>query len=259
MLERFCRGKEAEIAGLQALAVKGALPRPFTGLRPSFIESLKAGGPVAVIAEYKRASPSKGDINLSVEPEQAATAYAGAGAGALSVLTEEVHFKGHTAFLERMAGPGLPLLRKDFIFNLLQLDQTAATPASAVLLIARLLNSALLRALLLRCHDLGLTPVTEVFDLGDLNLARDAGASVIQVNNRDLDTLRVDLDVSRRLAAFRQTGEFWITASGINRRAELEALLDMGYDAALIGSSLMEQGDPGAGLAALLQGGAAHA
>ncbi len=254
MLERFRKAKAAEIAALQECAARGAMPRPFAGERPSFTGSLKAKAPPAVIAEYKRASPSRGDINLGLEPEQAAAAYAKAGAGALSVLTEREYFKGNTAYLERMTGPGLPLLRKDFILHPVQVDRTAAGPASAVLLIARMLDDAMLRALLFRCLDLGLTPVTEVFDEKDLRRARSAGAPVIQVNSRDLDTLAVDLALSRRLAAFKQEGEFWIAASGINTRDELLELLDLGYDAALIGSSLMRGGDPGRELAALLQG-----
>jgi indole-3-glycerol phosphate synthase len=254
MLDRFCKAKAAEIAALCECAAKGTTPRPFVGKRPSFIGSLKAKTPLAVIAEYKRASPSKGDINLGLEPEQAAAAYAWAGAGALSVLTEQEHFKGDMAYLERMVGPGLPLLRKDFILHPVQVDQTAASPASALLLIARMLDDAMLRALLFRSLDLGLTPVTEVFDETDLRRARAAGASVIQVNSRDLDTLAVDLALSRRLAPFKQANEFWITASGISTRSQLLGLLDLGYDAALIGSSLMG-GDPGRKLAGLLQGG----
>ncbi len=259
MLDRFRQAKTSEIAALQQLAMQGDIPLPFDGERPSFIGALQAKAPLAVIAEYKRASPSRGDINLGVMPEQAAESYAKAGAGALSVLTEREYFKGDTAFLERMAGAGLPLLRKDFILHPLQVVETAATPASAVLLIARMLDDAMLRALIFRCQDLGLEPVTEVFDETDLARARDAGAPVIQVNNRDLDTLTVDLALSRRLAAFKQPGEFWITASGITGREELEDLLALGFDAALIGSSLMDKDDPGAGLAALLHGGSRDA
>ena len=252
MLERFRIAKAAEIAVLTEQAAKGSIPRPFTGIRPSFTGSLSTKRPLPVIAEYKRASPSKGDINLAATPEQVAAAYANAGAGAISALTEETYFKGSMAYLDRMTGPGLPLLRKDFILHPLQVDQTAASPASAVLLIVRMLDDAMLRALLFRCLDLGLEPVTEVFDMTDLRRAQAVAAPIIQVNNRDLDTLAVDLTLSRQLAAFKHEKEFWITASGINNRDELTSLLDMGFDAALIGSSLMQKGDPGQGLAALL-------
>ena len=254
MLERFRRAKATEIAALTTLAAQGAMPRPFSGKRPSFTGSLKAKAPLAVIAEYKRASPSKGDINLAAEPEQVATAYAKAGAGAISVLTEQEYFKGDISYIDRMTGAGLPLLRKDFILDPLQVNQTAASPASTMLLIVRMLDDAMLRALLFRSLDLGIEPVTEVFDETDLRRAKAVGAPIIQVNNRDLDTMAVDLALSRRLLAHKQNSEFWITASGIAAHSELVALLDAGFDAALIGSSLMQGDDPGQGLAALLQG-----
>ncbi len=252
MLERFRETKEAEIAALRECVAKGAMPAPFTGDRPSFVESLRAKAPPAIIAEYKRASPSKGDINLNLEPEQAAAAYARAGAGAISVLTEREYFKGNPAYPDRMTGPGLPLLRKDFILHPLQVDQTAAGPASALLLITRMLDDDMLRALLFRSLDLGLTPVTEIFDERDLRRARGIGAPVIQVNSRDLSRLTVDSSLFRRLATRKQKDEFWIAASGIDGRDQLFELPKLGYDAALIGSSLMNSDDPGRALAALL-------
>jgi indole-3-glycerol phosphate synthase len=258
MLERFRQAKAAEVAGLEKLAASRAMPPPYAGPRPSFTAALRAKAPLAVIAEYKRASPSRGDINLDCGPEQAAEAYALAGAGAVSVLTEEEHFKGRIGYLARMAGPGLPLLRKDFILHPLQVEQTAATPASALLLIVRMLDSAMLRALIFKSRDLGLEPVAEIFDLEDLLKARDAGASIIQVNNRDLELLKVDRSVSGHLAARRQRDEFWITASGIETAEQLRSLLAFGFDAALVGSSLMRGSDPGGELAKLLHGEAAH-
>lgn len=259
MLERFRLAKAAEVAALAKLAAKGAMPPSFTGSRPSFTGSLRAKAPLAIIAEYKRASPSKGDINLAASPAQVAAAYAKAGAGAISVLTEQDYFKGDMAYLSCMTGPNLPLLRKDFILHPLQVDQTAASPASAMLLIVRMLDDSMLRALLFRCLDLGIEPVTEVFDETDLRRAKNVGARIIQVNNRDLDTLAVDMSLSLRLSAHKCKEEFWITASGIATHSELVALLGMGFDAALVGSSLMQGADPGQGLTALLQEGSAHA
>ncbi|MDR2050818.1 MAG: indole-3-glycerol-phosphate synthase [Deltaproteobacteria bacterium] len=256
MLERFRAAKAEEVAALKELSARGALPPPYRGPRPSFLASLRKKAPRAVIAEYKRASPSRGDINLGPEPEEVALAYAGAGAGAISVLTEEKWFKGHISYLERMAAPGLPLLRKDFILHPLQVLQTAAGPASALLLIARLFaDAAPLRALLRLCLDSGLEAVTEVFAPEELSLARAAGASVIQVNNRDLDALQLDLSHSERLAPHKKPGEFWITASGIGNAAQLDRLLALGFDAALVGGALMQGADPGKSLAALLSGG----
>jgi indole-3-glycerol phosphate synthase len=158
-----------------------------------------------------------------------------------------------------MTGPGLPLLRKDFLCHPLQVEHSAATPASAVLLIARMLNDDALRELLRRSLDFGLTPVTEVFNEQDLGRARASGASVIQVNNRDLETLRVDAGLSLRLVAEKEAGEFWITASGIRGHGDLLAAAASGFDAALIGTALMRCANPGKALAALLRGGENHA
>ena len=243
------------------MAAHGTLPPPLPSYKPPFVETLKErrSSPLAVIAEYKRASPSEGDINPGATPEEVAAAYAQAGAGAISVLTEREHFKGELSHLERMTGPGLPLLRKDFIFHPLQVEQSAATPASAVLLIARMLTESALRELILLCGKLGLTPVVEVFNVPDLLQARAAGASVIQVNNRDLRTLRVDTDISRRMVAARENKEFWITASGMRSHGDLLAAAASGFDAALIGTSLMRGNDPGAALAALLRRTHSHA
>lgn len=259
MLEKFRKSKSAEVAALQELAGQGRLPEPYGRPLPGFRASLKEAGKRPVIAEYKRASPSKGDINLGLVPERAALAYAKAGAGALSVLTEETWFKGSLSFLERMAGPGLPLLRKDFIIHPLQVAQTAASPASAMLLIVRMLDDSLLHEIIGKSRDFGLEPVVEVFDEEDLRRAHKAGADIIQVNNRDLDTLRVDLGNSRRLARHKRGGDFWISASGIETPAQLDGLLGLGFDAALVGSSLMDASRPGSGpgenLAALLGAG----
>jgi len=231
---------------------------PWPGQRAGFSAALKKGRDIAVIAEYKRASPSKGEINLGLGPEEVAAAYAASGAAALSVLTEEDYFKGELSFLERMSSPGLPLLRKDFIFDSLQVEQTASTPASAVLLIARMFENARgLQALCDKCAACGLEAVVEVFDRKDLDMAKTVGAGIIQVNNRDLDTLKTDLAVSAGLVRAKEEGEVWISASGITRSEELSRMKDLGFDAALIGTWLMAGGDPGARLEALIKGEAA--
>lgn len=259
MLDMFREAKVKEVASLIELNAKGAMPPPYAGPRPSLVAGLKAAGPLPVIAEYKRASPSRGDINLAATPEDVALAYANAGAGAISVLTEEVHFKGSLDFLARMAGPGLPLLRKDFILHPLQVARTAATPASALLVIVRMINDAALNALLREAARHGLEVVTEVFSEADLERAQRASASIIQVNNRDLDSLKTDLAVSRSFVERKQAREFWITASGIESHERLASLLDLGFDAALVGTSLMRGNDPGRELAGLLHGGRFHA
>ncbi len=257
-LEHFVRAKEQEIHRLRQLENAGLAPVPFPGGRPSFAAALTAAGsaPVRVIAEYKRASPSCGDIALNITPETAAREYAVNGADCLSVLTEEIFFKGNIRYLSRMSGPCLPLLRKDFIFDPLQVNATLATPASALLLIVRLTPDAVtLRRLREQAEAGGMDAVVEVFDETDLRLARESGARIIQVNARDLDTLHVDRAACMRLAErFRTAGpeEIWIAASGMDRPAHLKQAADCGYQAVLVGTALMRGGRPGKALAALL-------
>jgi len=252
MLNKFREAKRLEIESLHKDFAEGRIPAMYQGERPSFVESIRAKGPGAVIAEFKPASPSKGVFKEELNPLDYADAYAKNGAAAISVLTEHVYFKGTPDFLFMMNGPGVPLLRKDFILDPLQVAMTASSPASAVLLIARMCDDANhLRQLIEIARLPGLAPVVEIFDQADLDRAREAGADIIQVNNRDLDTLEVTLDQARRFITQKKDGELWICASGVNTRAEVEEMGALGYDAVLIGTSLMEADDPGAKLAEL--------
>jgi indole-3-glycerol phosphate synthase len=251
MLEKFAAAKQAEIRMLEERREAGSLPSPWQGARPDFVRALIDSSPVAVIAEYKRASPSMGDINLGLDPAGAARAYASARAAAMSVLTETEYFKGDLAHLEEAAVAGLPLLRKDFIIHDLQVEATAATPASAVLLIARMLYPDDLKRLLALSRSLGLAPVVEVFDAVDLEVARQSGADIIQVNNRDLDTLKVNLNNSLDLARHRGENEVWISASGIRLHDHVLRLARAGFNAVLVGTTLMAGSDPARALAGL--------
>lgn len=251
MLEKFRQAKQADIERLIALEDQGLMPAPFTGERPDFIRALWENSPGAVIAEYKRASPSKGEINMSITPEEVARAYRDAGAAALSVLTEETYFKGSLEYLTRMAGAGLPMLRKDFILHPVQVIETAATPASALLLIARMSEKEELREMLGLAMAFELAAVVEVFDEADLEKIADLDPEIVQVNSRDLDKLTTDLAVAERLAKHKQDGQVWIAASGISKREDVERMIAAGYDAVLVGTSLMQGGDPGKALKAL--------
>jgi indole-3-glycerol phosphate synthase len=249
MLDRFRAAQAGPIALLRRLDGEGRLPPPWHGPRPGFAEALRRAGAPAVIAEYKRASPSRGVINLDLTPADAARIYADGGAACFSVLTEGPHFQGDLRFLADMAFAGRPMLRKDFLLDPLQVAETAATPASALLLIMRLFDGAgAVRGMLHACGRFGLEAVCEVFDESDLDLARWAGAEIIQVNNRDLDRLVTDLGTSRRLAPRKQAGELWISASGLDAPEQLEEMAGLGFDAVLIGTSLMSRPDPGAAL-----------
>lgn len=264
LLERFRKAKEAEVEALRALEAQRALPSVYEGQRPDFAAALTLrtpGSPLAVVAEYKRASPSRGVICESLDVEEVARQYAAAGASAVSVLTEETFFRGRLEYLARAAdpalynGPRVPLLRKDFIFDPLQVRATAATPASALLLIVRLTpDAATLRALREQAESYGIQAVVEIFDAEDLRLARESGARIIQVNARDLESLAVDRDACLQLiqACPPAKGELWIAASGMSSAEHLLAAASAGYHAALVGSALMEGGTPGEALAALL-------
>ncbi|MDD4701520.1 MAG: indole-3-glycerol-phosphate synthase [Desulfovibrio sp.] len=270
LLERFRKGKQAEVEALRLLADAGNMPAPLEGQRPDFLAALRGesgaavniqGQPLAVVAEYKRASPSRGVICESLEVEDVARQYAVSGADCLSILTEEAHFRGCLGYLARAADPGLyesarpPLLRKDFIFDTLQVAATAATPASALLLIVRLTPDAMvLRLLREQAESHGMHAVVEVFDQEDLLLARESGARIIQVNARDLETLVTDREAALALARAcpPQKGEVWIAASGIDRGEHLRAVAQAGFNAALVGSALMQWGQPGQALAELL-------
>ena len=247
MLERFRQAKQQEIESLRRSREQKGAPSPAARSRPSLAASLGLGPGPGIIAEYKRGSPSKGRINDRIEPEQAAELFAANGAAAVSVLTEKTYFQGSIAFLEPMSRVGLPLLRKDFILDPLQVEDTARTPASALLLIARyfLERPSGLAELLQLASGFGLEAVVEVFAAADLNVAREIGAGIIQVNNRDLETLEVSLDKSRSLAPLKRSGEIWISASGISTRQEVEEMGRLGFDACLIGTSIMSQADPG--------------
>lgn len=263
-LERFIEAKKGEIAALERMGADAFAP--WRGARPSFRQALLTGGegPLAVVAEYKRASPSRGVICESLEPEDAAVQYAASGASALSVLTEERYFHGSLSYLFRMAsalertGHRVPLLRKDFIFHPLQVAATLASPASAVLLIVRLTPDArLLRELREQAEAEGVDAVVEVFDTRDVELARESGARIIQVNARDLASLRVDRRACLELAKAcpPKDGELWIAASGMSCLSDLEEAANAGFTAALVGSALMEDGCPGKALRYLLHGG----
>ena len=237
-LDRFKIAKASEI---QRLRVEPP-PPPLSVPRPRFIAPRAER--IRVIAEYKRASPSRGIISEQYTPEQIAEIYTQGGAHAISVLTEEAYFKGHLDFLRRAATQtALPLLRKDFIFDEAQVRETAATPAAALLLIVALTPEVThLRDLRMLAESFGMTAVVEVFDERELDIARTAGASVIQVNNRNLETLAVDASVTQRLVSRKLNGERWIAASGYETRAQIDALA--GYDAVLVGTALMASANP---------------
>ncbi len=236
---------EARASSLRPDAVAAPLP-------PSFAAALAKGEFVAVIAELKRRSPSKGDINASLPLEERARTYVAAGAAALSVLTQPSHFGGDAADLAAVAAVvDQPLLRKDFIVSPLQIVEARALGASAVLLIARGLSPELLRSLAAVARDEGLETLIEVRDEAELERALGASADVVGVNNRNLETLAIDPVVSERLIPLVPSGVPAVYESGISDRSGVEHAASCGADAVLVGSSLSSSTDGAAAVRAL--------
>jgi indole-3-glycerol phosphate synthase len=253
-LMKFREAKAWEIDLLEEKGDKGlyediaAFNRENPNKRVDFLEALTQGlksRGISIVAEYKRASPSKGDIEVNLSFEEVALMYEKA--DAISVLTEEKYFKGSINFLKGNIKGTKPLLRKDFIFHPFQVYATAATFASAILFIVRLTPSTEeLRALINLAESLSLTPVVEIFNAEELEIARAAGAKVIQINARDLETFNVDFLLSLKLIASNPplNGEFFILASGLNDSTDLIVAKKMGFSSVLIGTALMKGGKP---------------
>ena len=209
---------------------------------------------VPIIAEIKQASPSEGEIK-KVDPVEIAKIYEHSGACAISVLTEENYFRGSLEFLKKVRDAvNIPLLRKDFIVDPLEVWEAKAFGADMVLLIVKILDEVLLRDLIDLSKELGLTPLVEVFDEGELEKVLKYYRDLVGVNNRNLETLEVDLKVSERLIPkMKEAGvRCAVAESGISKREDIEKLLKVGADAFLIGTSLMKSPDPGRKLKELI-------
>jgi len=208
--------------------------------------------PTAIIAEFKRHSPSAGPIQAGAEPVALARLYQAGGAAAMSVLTEPDHFKGSLDDLRRVAAAvTLPLLRKDFAVDRHQVYEAALAGAEAVLVIVAGLSDADALKLLDAAHQVHLDALVEVHTAEELQRAASIGARLIGVNNRNLKTLQVDLETSLRLAELAPPDATLVAESGLRTRADIERLQAAGYRAFLIGETLMRAADPRAALAAL--------
>lgn len=212
--------------------------------------ALSRTGQLNIIAEIKRASPSKGELRMEIEPAEVARAYAAGGAAAISVLTEEDYFRGSLADLRAVrAAVALPVLRKDFIFDEWQVYEAAAAGADALLLIvAALDDERLTRLRRLTEDELGMDALVEVHTLAELRRAETCGARIIGVNNRNLHTFEVSLATSVALLAARSTDALFVSESGLRTAAELRRLSALGCHAFLIGETLMRAADPAAAL-----------
>jgi indole-3-glycerol phosphate synthase len=199
---------------------------------------------LSVIAEFKRRSPSAGDISPGATVAEQVTAYERGGAVALSVLTEERHFGGSLEDLRAArAACDLPILRKDFIVDPYQLFEAAVNGADAVLLIVRILDDEELRSMFDQARELDLDCLVEVHNVEELERALDLDADVIGINNRNLDEGTVDVATTYELMPDVPAGKTVVAESGISARAELDELERVGVDAVLIGEALMSAGD----------------
>jgi indole-3-glycerol phosphate synthase len=218
-----------------------------------FFAALAAPGPIRLIAEFKRKSPSAGEIRPGATIEEVVGGYAAAGASCLSVLTDGPGFGGNLVDLEsaRIAVP-LPVLRKEFVVDRYQVIEARAHGADAVLLIAECLDDCLLRSLYREILDLGMTPLVELHDAENLPRVLDLGATLVGINNRNLKTMTTDLDTVLRLREQVPDEVVLVAESGIKTRADVERLEAAGVAAMLVGESLLTQPDPGRAAAALL-------
>jgi indole-3-glycerol phosphate synthase len=235
--------KEVEI-------IAGKVPAP-----RDFAAALK-GSCIKIIAEIKKASPSKGLISAGFNPEQTARAYAENGAAAVSVLTETQYFLGKLAYLDTvkqtLAGHALPVLRKDFLFEPYQIIESRAHQADAVLLIAAVLPPALLKELLDITHGLQMEALVEVHNEKELEIALQSNAGIIGINNRDLATFKVDITTTKKLRQLIPPAITVVSESGIKNRADMDRMRLWGVDAVLIGEALMTAPDIAAKLRELL-------
>lgn len=205
----------------------------------------------AVIGEVKRRSPSRGVIGEIDDPVALAKKYIQGGAGAISVLTDGPSFGGCLEDLQRVsAGIEAPTLRKDFILHPLQLAEAATAGASAVLLIARLVGKEL-KSLMTTAELLGLETLTEIHDEEDLQLALEAGAPIIGVNHRNLETFAIDLSISDRLKPLIPAGVITVAESGIHTPEQAKRMRELGYDAILVGEALVKAENPARLIAAM--------
>jgi len=220
---------------------------------PRDFGAVLTGPGLNVIAELKKASPSRGVLREDYRPAALAQSLEKAGAAALSVLTEEEFFEGSLAHLkEARKAVALPILRKDFLMDSWQIWEARAAEADSFLLIAALLDDASLRGLLELGRDLGMEAVVEVHDRTELSRAVGARARIIGVNNRDLTTFHVRLETSLELVEAIPEDCIAVSESGIRSHDDLERLQGAGFDAFLVGEHLMTWPDPGRALCALL-------
>lgn len=255
-LERILSAKREEVESVKKTQPRALLEDRAAAAEPprTFREALLRAGPVALIAELKKASPSAGVLREDFPVEWLARRYHAAGAAAVSVLTERAFFLGDPAFIElaKSACP-LPTLRKDFIFDEYQVVESRAIGADAILLIATILEREQIECFTNTAHSLGMQTLLEIHSPEELERVSGIPCDIIGVNNRNLATMEVDIGNSIRLAPSLKDAECRISESGISSRADVEALAEAGYDGILVGASLVTAPDPAGRIRELMQ------
>jgi len=224
--------RQRPLSYLQKRIARQRLPLDFAG-------ALR-GNSVSIIAEVKKASPSKGDLNSDLDPIEMAKVYKQGGAAAISVLTESRYFKGSIDYLAQIReAADIPLLRKDFIFDPYQMYEARAYGADAVLLIVAILEQGSLSGLIKLARNLNLDCLVEVHNEEELKRAVSAKAKIIGINNRNLHTFNVDINTTKRLLPFVPQSAITVSESGIKSREDIKTLNEWKVNAALIGESLV--------------------
>ena len=246
ILDEIVKIKKDEVERLKKYMTVSALKKSVAELKPcrNFRQAL-SGKKCSIIAEVKCASPSRGRLIADFDPLRIASIYEQNGASAISVLTDEKYFAGHKVYLAKIKQAiKLPLLRKDFIIDKIQIYETRAIGADAVLLIARILGRKLAEFILLS-KELELSSLVEVHTAEDLDLALKAGAEIIGINNRNLDTFITDINTSCELINKIPEDKIVVAESGIASRSDIESLMQAGIHSFLIGEALMKAPDIG--------------
>ena len=258
ILDQIVAAKERELEAVRQQFPQETLLRAIPeGTPPAFDTALRGDG-LNIIAEVKYRSPSRGPFPCQLEPVEVARQYRDGGAVALSVLTEKTYFAGEPSYLKdiRREFPDLPLLRKDFLFEAYQVIESRAWGTSAILAIVACLERSQLASLLSSAEEFQLGVLVEVHDPWELEIAIGAGASIIGVNNRNLNDFEIDLatsfGIARRLEG--EDGYLLISESGLSERAQLLELRQAGFSGFLIGSHFMNSQKPGQVLRELLGG-----
>lgn len=254
MLDKIIAQKREEVEQRKKVATTGYLQERITNQKPALdIAPALKSDHIRLIAEVKQASPSRGVLSHNFNSTELARTYAEGGAAAISVLTEANYFMGsieHLAAIKEVVG--LPLLRKDFIFDPYQVYESRAYGADALLLIAAILSQGQLEELVSLSHSLGLKCLVEVHNEGEVERAILSKSEIIGINNRDLNTFAVDINTTRRLRPLIPKEKIVVSESGIKSRKDMEKLAKWGVDAVLVGEALVTAGDVRAKMKELL-------